>query len=133
MGGYQQYVETQRIRCNLEVINSSGGTRTRTGDTVIFSSNSYVLACPSSVAASPGHYQGIGRRSRKKPPVGPLSGRVAAQTGVSAPSSTERVAPDPPMSVRTQPGQTELTRIPLPRSSEARMRVSTFKPALERR
>ena len=27
-------------------INRSGGTRTRTGDTMIFSPNSYVLACP---------------------------------------------------------------------------------------
>src|SRR5215203_3106388 len=61
---------------------------------------------------SAGHH-GIDRRSRKKPPVGPLFGSVAAQTGVSAPSSTERVAPDPPMSVRTHPGQTELTRMPL--------------------
>jgi hypothetical protein len=26
--------------------NKSGGTRTRTGDTMIFSPNSYVLACP---------------------------------------------------------------------------------------
>ena len=65
--------------------------------------------------------------------MGPLFGRVAAQTGVSAPSSTERVAPDPPMSVRTHPGQTELTRMPLPRNSEARMRVRTFKPTLETR
>jgi hypothetical protein len=34
---------------------------------------------------------------------------VASHTIVSAPFSTERVAPGPPMSVRTQPGQTEFT------------------------
>src|SRR4051794_30814688 len=52
-------------------------------------------------------HHGMGARSRKKPPVGPSSGRVAAHVIVSAPSSTERGAPAPPMSVRTQPGQTE--------------------------
>src|SRR3712207_8856435 len=52
-------------------------------------------------------YQGIGRRLRKKPPVGPPLGSVAAQTGVSAPSSTGRGALEPPMSVWTHPGQTE--------------------------
>src|SRR5215213_32776 len=78
-------------------------------------------------------YQGIGRRSRKKPPVGPLFGRVAAQTAPSAPSSTGRGAREPPMSVWTQPGSTELTRMPLPLSSEARMRVRAFSPVLETR
>jgi hypothetical protein len=34
---------------------------------------------------------------------------VASQTIMSAPSSTERVAFLPPMSVCTQPGQTEFT------------------------
>ena len=33
----------------------------------------------------------------------------ASHTIVSAPSSTERVAPWPPISVRTHPGQTEFT------------------------
>ena len=32
-------------------------------------------------------YHGIGCRSRKKPPLGPPSGSVASQTGVSAPCS----------------------------------------------
>ena len=34
---------------------------------------------------------------------------AASHTIVSAPSSTERVAPCPPISVRTHPGQTEFT------------------------
>jgi hypothetical protein len=59
--------------------------------------------------------------------------KVAAHTGVSAPSSTEREAFPPPISVLTQPGQTELTRIPLPRNSEARMRVRAFRAVLETR
>ena len=54
---------------------------------------------------------GIGWPSRKKPPLGPSSGRVAAQTMPEAPSSTVRSALEPPISVRTQPGQTELTKI----------------------
>ena len=41
--------------------------------------------------------------SRKKPPVGPSLGSVAAQTIVSAPSSGVRGALGPPMSVLTQP------------------------------
>ena len=45
------------------------------------------------LGAMPSVYQGIGLRSRKKPPVGPSSGSVASQTAVSAPSSTERGAP----------------------------------------
>ena len=59
---------------------------------------------PSSVATT-----GAGCPSRKKPPVGPESGRVAAQTTLAAPASTGR-PPGPPMSVATQPGQTALTR-----------------------
>ena len=51
-----------------------------------------------------GHH-GSGWPSRKKPPVGPESGRVAAQTTLAAPASTGR-PPGPPMSVATQPGQT---------------------------
>lgn len=47
--------------------------------------------------------------------MGPLFGSVVAQTGVSAPSSNERAALVPPMPVRTHPGQTELTRMLLPR------------------
>jgi len=35
-------------------------------------------------------YQGIWRRSRKKQPLGPLPGSVAAHSGVSAASSTVR-------------------------------------------
>src|SRR5215212_6476719 len=79
------------------------------------------------------NYQGTGRRSWKKPPVGPLFGSVAAQTRASAPSSTERVAPEPPISVCTHPGLTALTRMPLPRSSEARMRVRALRAVFETR
>src|SRR4051794_23619036 len=59
------------------------------------------------IALSPHHSMGF--RSRKKPPVGPLSGRVASQTAVSAPSSGLLVAPSPPIRVRTQPGHIALT------------------------
>ena len=78
-------------------------------------------------------YQGIGSRSRKKPPRGPSSGSVASQTGVSAPSSTDRRAACVPMSVRTHPGQTELTRMFSSESSAVSMRVSTFNPVFDTR
>ena len=38
-----------------------------------------------------------------------------------------------PMSVFAQPGQTALTSTPLPRSSEAKIRVSAFSPAFDTR
>jgi len=41
--------------------------------------------------------------------VGPLSGSVANQTGVAAPCRGDNGARSPPISVRTQPGQAELT------------------------
>jgi len=59
--------------------------------------------------SNPRHHHGIDFRSRKNPPLGPSSGNVASHTMVSAPCSTERSACGPPMSVRTQPGHTELT------------------------
>src|SRR5690242_19933952 len=77
-----------------------------------------------------GGYHGRGWPSRKKPPVGPVSGRVAAQTMPAAPSATGR-PPGPPMSVATQPGQIALTRIPSPRSSAASIRVSALRATLE--
>ena len=54
------------------------------------------------------------RRSAKNPAVGPFGASVASQMMVSAPSSTERGAPGPPMSVRTQPGQALFTSTPVP-------------------
>ncbi len=51
----------------------------------------------------------IGFRFRKKPPVGPSSGKVASQTAVSAPSSGLRDALSPPMRVRTHPGHIAFT------------------------
>ena len=78
----------------------------------------------------PGVYQSIGRPSRKKPPVGPSSGSVAAHTMPAAPSGTGR-PPAPPMSVATQPGQIALTRIRSPRNSAARMRVSALSAAFD--
>ncbi len=68
--------------------------------------------------------------SKKNPPLGPLSGNVAAHTIPFAPSSTGR-PPLPPRSVATQPGSIALTKIPVPRSSAARIRVSAFSAALE--
>src|SRR5262249_40160698 len=76
-------------------------------------------------------YQGISRRWRKKPPVGPPSGRVASQTAVSAPFSTGTVAFGPPISVLTQPGHMALTRMLVPRSSSAKMRVRAFRAPFE--
>src|SRR5215470_18174089 len=75
-------------------------------------------------------HQGMARPSRKKPPVGPPSGSVAAQTIPRAPSSTGR-PPDPPMSVATHPGHTAFTRMPLPSSSSASMTVSPFSASFE--
>ena len=59
-------------------------------------------------------YQSMRRRSRKNPPVGPSSPKVASHTGVSAASSGEVVAPAPPMRVRTHPRHTALTLTPRP-------------------
>src|SRR5439155_19295767 len=77
-----------------------------------------------------GVYHGSGLPSRKTPPVGPPSGRVAAHTTPAAPSATGR-PPLPPMSVATHPGQTALTKIPASRSSAASTRVKAFNAALE--
>src|SRR5512146_125908 len=74
-------------------------------------------------------YHGNGLPSRKNPPVGPLSGSVAAQIMLAAPSATLRGAPAPPISVATQPGQTEFTRMRALRSSAARVRVIAFSAA----
>src|ERR687885_86142 len=79
-------------------------------------------------------YQGIWRRSRKNPPVGPPSGSVASQTIVSAPFSTERVALGPPMSVRTHPGSRQFTSTlgaPARATASATMRVSALSAVLE--
>ena len=60
-----------------------------------------------------------------------VSGSAAAHTTLAAPSSTERGASGPPISVATQPGQTELTRIREDLSSSASIRVSAFRAAFE--
>jgi hypothetical protein len=67
-------------------------------------------------------YHESGFPSRKKPPVGPLFGKVTAQTMPAAPFSTGR-PPDPPISVATHPGHTALTRIRDDFSPFANMRV----------
>src|SRR5205085_2908142 len=54
-------------------------------------------------------YHGMTLRSRQNLPVSFCGASAASQTMPAAPSAMERVAFDPPMSVRTQPGQTELT------------------------
>ena len=73
-------------------------------------------------------HQGNERPSRKNPPLGPSSGSRAAHNTLAAPSDTG--LPPPPMSVAVQPGQTELTKIPCGRNSDARLRVTAFKAAL---
>ena len=72
-------------------------------------------------------HQGIGWRSWKKAPVGPPSASVASHTIVSVPCSTDRGAPEPPISVRTHPGSTAFTRTLLPRAASATMRVSALR------
>src|SRR5437762_5630428 len=47
------------------------------------------------------------------------------------PTGTLRVAPRPPMSVRTHPGQTALTRIPRGESSRASIRVRALRATFE--
>ena len=74
-------------------------------------------------------HHGRGLPSRKNPPVGPLSGSVAAHTIPAAPSLTERGAPAPPISVATQPGHTAFTKIRVFRSSPASERVKAFSAA----
>jgi hypothetical protein len=59
---------------------------------------------PRSLLLVAGSHQAIVLRSRKKRPLRVSGAAVASQTAVSAPSSTERVALAPPISVRTQPG-----------------------------
>src|SRR5947208_13942638 len=54
-------------------------------------------------------YQGITFRSLKNLLVIECGASDASHTTPEAPSAIERVALEPPMSVRTQPGQTELT------------------------
>src|SRR5438477_2406550 len=76
-------------------------------------------------------HHAIGRRSLKKPPVGPSSGSVASQTVVSTPCRTDRGADGPPISVRTQPGSTELASTPRTRYVWARMRVNAFSAAFD--
>src|SRR5260370_8042191 len=76
-------------------------------------------------------YQGIGWRSWKNPPVGPPSGRVANQTIVSVPCSTERDAAGPPMRVRTQPGSTAFTSTLDPRAASPTIRVRAWMAAFE--
>src|ERR1041384_5389964 len=78
------------------------------------------------------NYHGDGFPSKKNPPVGPLSGNVAAHTIPFDPSSTGRPPPPlPPISVDTHPGSTELTKIPVSRSSAARIRVNALRAVLE--
>src|SRR5215471_21368608 len=55
------------------------------------------------------NHQGISLRSRRNLAVRSCGASLASHTMVSAPSSTERLAFWPPISVRTQPGHTEFT------------------------
>jgi hypothetical protein len=65
-------------------------------------------------------YQGSVSPRWEKPPVGPLSGRVANNTLVLPPSETSIGAAAPPISVLTHPGWAEFTLIGVPFSSWAR-------------
>lgn len=74
-------------------------------------------------------HQSICLRSRKNPPVGPFSSSVASQMAVSAPSSGDLEAADPPMRVRTQPGHIAFT-LTLRGNVLADATVKAFKAAL---
>lgn len=78
-------------------------------------------------------YQGIGSRSLKKPPLGPPSGSMASQMGVSAPCWGDSGASSPPKSVLTQPGHAEFTRMLSSRTSCAISIVMQFSAVLDRR
>src|SRR6516162_8820813 len=77
-------------------------------------------------------HQGMTLRSRTNFPVRSSGASRASHTAVSAPCATSRSAFAPPMSVLTQPGQTELTATVL-RSSAARTPVTAFNAAFEMR
>src|SRR5207245_4433542 len=79
------------------------------------------------VSRNPHH--GITLRSCKNLPVSFCGASAASQTIPSAPSSTDRVALAPPISVRTQPGQTEFTANL--GSAAASCEVTPFKAVLE--
>src|SRR5262249_54099111 len=55
------------------------------------------------------NHHGISLRSRRNLPVISCGASLASHTIVSAPSSTERLALSPPISLRTQPGQIKFT------------------------
>src|SRR5215831_16140602 len=71
-------------------------------------------------------HQGITSRSRQNGPVLFWGASAAAQTMPAAPSSTERGAAGPPISVRHQPGETEFTATPLSLSAAASRQVIAF-------
>src|SRR6185369_7497471 len=71
-------------------------------------------------------HHGIRFRSRKNWPDGPLEGSRQSHTAVSAPCSTLRGASLPPMSVLTQPGLIEFTRMPVPATSAASVHVKAL-------
>src|SRR4051794_19694417 len=77
-------------------------------------------------------YQGISCRLRKNFPVNSCGASSANQTAVSAPSSTERVAFGPPMSVRTHPGHIALTAMWSARSASASMTVRPLSASFDR-
>ena len=64
-------------------------------------------------------------------PVNSGGASVASHTAVSAPSSTDRGAVGPPISVRTQPGHMEFTAILSPCRVLASMRVTPLSASFE--
>ncbi len=73
----------------------------------------------------------MGLRSRMNRPVMDCGASVASHMIVSAPSSMERGASRPPMSVLTQPGQTELTAMLESASAAANWPVTPLSAVLE--
>ncbi|MEH2048754.1 MAG: hypothetical protein V7K70_03405 [Nostoc sp.] len=71
-------------------------------------------------------------RSRKNLPLILRGASVANQIAVSAPSSGERGADEPPISVLTHPGQMELTTIPLESKACANIIVAPFNASFDR-
>ena len=76
-------------------------------------------------------YQAMGLPSRTNSPLSSGWGFKSKGKIPDTLSAGVRSALGPPMSVCTQPGQMECTRMSVLLNSEAKMRVTAFSPALE--
>src|SRR5215468_8667406 len=84
-----------------------------------------------SVECTESVHQGITSLSRQKSPVLSWGASAASHTIPAAPSSTERGALEPPISVRHHPGHTELTAIPFSLRAAPNRQVMALSVVLE--